>query len=365
MPPDRSSGSAPGGTGGAPTSPSNSPPSGSGSPATPSSPGVSSTPSPSPSPSPSSAPSATPAPSPPAPSGPQPTGPVPHPDEAGGTPSTTPSTYDFSSIFGDEMFAEPPSAAPPVVVPPAPAGDPPAPQPQAPVAPQTAAPPAPTQTQTQSTQAPQGAAQAATPVLDPGDPASIARAMHENRDQFLDHLAKNTFALSNEDMAALEADVAGTVPRLLARVHVESTINALTQMGRIVPQMVQRHLQEMRVRHESESGFYARWPAIDRSKPELRQLVDQYAHTLRAMHPAMTTQEMYERIGPMVMMAAGIPLNAQGQPAPATMQPQPNGAGAPRQPQMQPFVPAPAGVPAAALAPDPANDYSFMGGHED
>jgi hypothetical protein len=368
---------APEGAGGAPSSPSSPASSSSGSPAS----GSSSVPS---SASPSGAPST------PGPSG---------PSSAPSAPSTSPTStspqpadgvgdgYNFEAVFGDDFFPSPtspasPSAPAPAAPPVAPAAVAPSPQqpqpqpgqqqpaaPAATPAPSSQAQPAPT-----GQPGPQDPGTAGRPVLDPGDPSGIARVMHDQREQFVDHVSKNMFQLSNEDMAALEADVAGTVPRLLARTYVDTTIGLLTHMSRSVPLMVQRHLEVTKARDDAESGFYSKWPGLDKSNGKIRELVQQTAIAMRQLNPQMTTQEMYEAVGPIVMQRAGIAFAppassvSPGAPQPAAARPQvpiagPNGTQ--MVPAPAPFVPAPPGTVGAALPHDPNTDYSFMAGGQD
>ena len=169
---------------------------------------------PTPAPSPSSAPAATP-------SGDSPLAPTP---KSTPTPESSPSPdlgFDYSSIF------EGPS---PVVVPVQPAV-----QPGTPPAVATSAEPSPTPPaavpavepkDAQTTEGQQGSPPAGAlappsgqgPQYNPADPLSLARALQENEAEAIEHVAKTMFALSPEDIGALEADVAGTVPKLLAKV---------------------------------------------------------------------------------------------------------------------------------------------------
>lgn len=336
-----------------------------------------SSPSPSPTSSPSAAPSTTTQPSrPSSPSGPAtpvapaPASPgqaIPPVSEPGGAGS--PTDFDFDAIFGDGFFNEPAEkvAPPPVVAPPAPAPEPPVALTSQPAqaAPQEPAKPAAAQPQPGEPQALK---------FDPSDPMSVANAMQENRDAYIQRLAQTQFALSPEDMAALEADVTTAVPRLLARVYVDAAIGQMAQIAKSVPLMVQKHLEVSAARTQSENEFYSKWPQLDRKQHH--ELVNKYAVDLRRMHPDMSTEEMMNRVGPLVMMQAGIPFATPGSAnAPGTSQPP---AGVPRPqvtvqqngkavqvPQPAPFVPAPPGVAGAVPIPDTNTDFGWMGGQDD
>lgn len=319
--PDGSSGgdSSPSGGGGSSSSsassstPSAAPSSGS----TPSSPSPSATPS-----SPSSAspsPSATPA----SPATPSP----------GGAPPSGGDALDFESIF-----AGPQEPAPTPVTPPAPTPTPTPATPPAATAPAVAEPakveaaaPAATPAPTTPT-----STEPSAPVLDPSDPASIAAHLMSNKDAAIAHIAEKMFKLSPEDVEALESDTVGTIPKLLARSFVEVQSVMLNQMARLVPQMIHRQTEAIKKNAEAEDAFYSMWPTIDKGKHGT--LVKNYAITFRNMHPQATREQMFASVGPLVMMAAQIPLTA---PAAARSAAAP---GAPS-PKPMPFVPAGGSAP--------------------
>lgn len=291
----------------------------------------SSTGSPSGAPSSPSQPSAPATASPTAPSAPAP---VPTPDAGGGVEA-----MDFSAIFGETE----PVVAPAPAVPAAPAAPPaaqpqqlaPAPAPQAPATPAAEVAPV-------AAPSPQGpdAAASASPHLDPADPIAVAHALSQNEQAAIDFVAANTFKLTPEDIEALESDVVGTIPKLLARGFVKAQHNMLTQMGRIIPMMIQRHQQVTQRNSEHETKFFGRWPDL---KPEAHgNLVRSYGAVYRKMHPNASTDDMIEALGPMVMMAAKVvPTTPQaGAPvaaSPLLANPMANGS---RPPQPQPFLPA-------------------------
>lgn len=270
-----------------------------------------------------------------------------------GAPSTP--DFDFTSIF--EAPSDTP--LPPVVVPaqPGPPVDPlkvaPAAAPAAPAAAQSqppaaqpaAAPPASGQ------QAPaQQPAAASSPLFDPADPISLARALSENESAAIEHVAQTMFQLSPEDIGALEADVAGTVPKLLAKVVVKTNQQMLAQLGRIVPIMIGRH-QEMVQRHTLNEGqFYKAWTQLDPAKHGtlVRELGAQY----RRMNPDASLEKMIQDLGPFVLMRAGLPLTG------AALTPQAQPAAQPSQPAA--FVPAGPGAVGHQTAAEPGT-YDFLG----
>lgn len=286
------------------------------------------------------------------------------------TPASTPSepsapsvpaaaeAPDFMSIFdgppSDEVPPSIPGTEVPLVTPPA------ATVPAA--APATAPAPAatPAAAQPPTTVQPAGPGDggqppAATPqpsgaVLDPYDPAGLANAILQNEQATIDHVASTMFQLSPEDMQALETDVAGTVPKLLAKAFVKTQINAMMQLSRIIPEMVRRSTADMRNHTENEGVFYARWPQIEKAK--YQDLVNRFGITYRQMNPTATRDQMIEELGPLIMMAAKIPLTAvPAVPNGGVAQPQNGGRAAPAH-QPSPFTPATPGPAASVQAPE-------------
>jgi hypothetical protein len=316
----------------------------------------------------SSQPSASPASAAPtiAPGGPQPP-PEPSSTPAASEPGPNDPSLDFQSIFdgppSDSAFLGSEPAAPP---PTAPAAAPAAPV--APAAPAPASPAAPVAGQPgqpqPATPGDGGQPSAATPpasgqspVLDLYDPAVLAQGILGNEQATIDHVAATMFALTPEEVQALETDTVGTVQRLCARTFVKTNANMLMQLSRLIPTMIQRGLEDTKRATTNEDAFYTAWPQIDRQKH--RDLVNRYGVTFRQMNPNTSRDEMIKMLGPLIMMAAGIPFNGQPQPAaPVGAQPQVHpAAGSPpaqngvRPPPQSPFVPAVPGPGATGQEP--------------
>jgi hypothetical protein len=125
-----------------------------------------------------------------------------------------------------------------------------------------------------------------------------------NEDAAIQFTAENMFRLTPEEVEALETNMVEAVPKLMARAFVKSQLNALNQMARIVPAMIQRQTELVKQHTEAEGKFYQRWPDI--KADQHRNLVLKYAAVYRQMHPNTTLEQMVEDLGPMVMMAAKV-----------------------------------------------------------
>src|SRR5678816_1152253 len=211
--------------------------------------------------------------------------------------------FDYGSIFE----GPPERVESPVVVPVQPAAQPgvtPAPAAAAPAAPAgtEVAPPVPPQPMVQQTPGQQDtppAPAASGPQYDPADPASLARALRENEAAAIEHVAQTMFTLSPEDIGALEADVAGTVPKLLARVMVRAQQQMFTLLSQFVPPMIQRQQEVQKRQAGHEDAFYKAWPNLDRAKHG--DLVKSWGASYRKMHPDKPTSEMIQDLGKMAV----------------------------------------------------------------
>lgn len=198
---------------------------------------------------------------------------------------------------------------------------------------------------------PQDGATPQVPHLDPSDPVSIAHHLATNEQAAIDALATSMFKLTPEEVEALETDTVGTIPKLLAKGYVKAQHTMLSQLGRLIPQMIQRHTAVVVRNNENKGKFFSRWPDL---KPDLHgALVDKYGATYRAMHPQATMEQMIEDLGPMVMMAAKVvPSVAPAASATPAAPMAPVGANG-RPPQPSPFVPAVGGGGAPSPGEEP------------
>jgi hypothetical protein len=303
-----------------------------------------------------------------APSGAPSSSPAPSPTSS--SPSASPGSaseggagesFDFGSMF--EPVSDPVSALADTGAPPA------APKAESPTPPQEVPPTAPVEAPPIASEGTQPKAEAAkaapdqstspaaaaqpSPYIDPYDPAILSQHLAQNEAQAVELVAQQMFQLSPEEKEALEQDVIGTVPKLLAKVFVKQQQNALTQMGRMIPMMIQRHLQAVKRNDGNEGKFYQRWPDIDREKHH--DSVVKYASVYRQMHPQASLEQMIEDLGPMVMMANKIVPQSLRPAAPAAAARQ---SGTPatsangRGPPSTPFVPAGTGAAQAPRTPE-------------
>lgn len=253
-------------------------------------------------------------------------------------PSSTPENADFvlpefsDDLDSDHSVEVPADADPPGSVQPAPVAPEPAPQP----APQ---PQTPEPASAPQQQQPQQAPSTEGPPLDPTNPADVASFVLNNRADAEQALAQGVYALSPEEVEALETNAMEAIPKLLARTHVNVLSATLNRMGEMIPHMIQRHQQAVARNSSNADAFYAAHPHLDRNDPAVSRQVAETARIFRAQNPQATKEEMIRKVGVIVSTLAG------KAPAPTPMQPAP-----------QSFVPAGNGGAAPIPAPAPGTD---------
>lgn len=192
----------------------------------------------------------------------------------------------------------------------------------------------------------EGAGTAPSPPLTPAEPLKIAEGLLQHEAALTQHVAKELFKLSPEEVEALEANAVEAIPNLLAKGYVKSQYNLMRQLAQVVPAMIQKQTAVMQRVQDSQSRFYDRWKDAGIDRVKHGDLVTKYAMVYRQANPQATREQMIEDLGPMVIMAAKI---APPTPAPAGRG---NGqrapAGAARPPQPPPFVPAVGGAAAGS-----------------
>jgi hypothetical protein len=252
----------------------------------------------------------------------------------------------FGSMSEVEVEAAPPGT--PDIKPPdsVPAKEAPKPKEPSPKEPET---PSPSEPEVKEPEAAKSddAATASLPLHSPGQ---LAQAMRANEPQLLSALEKQ-YVLSPEDVEALEGDATATVPKLLARVHMNVVTSVLGNLQDIVPAMLAERMSTYQSAQESLDKFFGMWPQLDKVKH--RDLVLDIGRKYRAMYPKAKPEEMMMDVGQMVALRAKVPLTGSTQPSAA-------GANGVRPPPASPFIPARGG---GAAPPNNAPDNEWEGAY--
>ena len=226
------------------------------------------------------------------------------PEEPGDSPAPVPAAPSAPSSPAPTAASTPPSS---------PSSTPAAPVPAAPAA---AAPP------TQQPQAQQPAQPApAQPAADDGvlTPEKVENAYKQFEANLLPQLEKS-YELSPEQVQQLEENAPAFIPKLMAKMHYQVQIAAYTGIMSQVPRIIEQVLKHHRTVEEANTKFYNRWPMLKDEK--YAQAVDQGLRAYRAANPGVTTADMIEKAGLMLMLSLGLDptavQQAQAQAAPIT-----------------------------------------------
>src|SRR5258707_5279645 len=208
---------------------------------------------------------------------------------------------------------------------------------------------------------PQAVPAGQTPVADSTErriytPGELATQLGRNKDAMIDALAAQKFQLSPQETQALEVDAVGVLPKIMARVYFEATVNGLQQLANMVPRMVEHVANERLAENAAEGDFHTEWPNIDRNNGTHMRTVAQLAASYRQMNPNASQADAVKYVG----MAATHFLGLQMPQKTAANGPKPgNGAlSSPARGRNPPFAPAaggrahtPAGTPTGSQNP--------------
>ena len=244
------------------------------------------------------------------------------PSEAEGTPAEPPAPEEPKSAppAPEAAPAEPevPPVAEPTQVPQQPPAEP-RPEPVAPVA-------APTEP--------------IAPVA-PVAPEVPVPTVAEMRAQAEETLATQHYVLSEEQAAELNDDMAVAVPKMMARVYMDSVTNTLAHLLENLPGLVENVLSQREVVQKDEESFFVAWPKLR----DQREAVTNIAQVYRHLHPQAPSEQFIRDVGAQTMVALKIAVDPPPTEEPA--------------PAPQPFVPA-ASSPPASPAPSPTNPFEQM-----
>lgn len=262
---------------------------------------------------------------------------------------------------GEETPAEPPVVAADAPVAPTapeetgaatPPSAPPAPEatPATPVVPPVAEP---TQVPQQPPAEPRP--EAVAPVAAPTEPVAPAAPVVpevpvptavETREQAEATLATHHYALSEEQAAELDENIAVAVPKMMARVYMDSVTNTLAHVLQNLPGLVDNVLSQREVVQASEESFFASWPKLR----DQRETVTNIAQVYRQLHPAASSEQFIREVGAQTMVALKISVDEVPAELPVA--------------KAQPFVPA-ASSPPSSPSPPPTNPFEQMALEED
>lgn len=181
-------------------------------------------------------------------------------------------------------------------------------------------------------------------------PAELSQQILQNRGQLIDAMAKEHFALSEQEVNELNDDAVKAVPKLLARTYLDAVSTMLQHVATIVPRQIEMQGRITEANNAAKNKFFEAWPALKGKDQEVARMASMY----RRMNPQATLDDMIRDVGPIVMTQLKIvpPPTTNGQPA----KPQPTPA----------FTPALGGGTTIPLGnPAPENPWAGLGADYD
>jgi hypothetical protein len=156
--------------------------------------------------------------------------------------------------------------------------------------------------------------------------------------------------LSEDDIKDLDTDVTVAVPKLLARVFLESQVSMQKFLAQAVPGMMKQYNAVTSANDGAEKRFFDAHKALDINNPSHRATTVRIASIYRQANPGIPLDQLIQEVGPMVMAA----LRVNGS-VPAT-----NGAGTAPPRGGVPFRPA-VGGGGGPPTNEPVNEWSGLG----
>lgn len=153
--------------------------------------------------------------------------------------------------------------------------------------------------------------------------------IEQQRPKVIEALATQSYQLTEDELNGLQEDPGKTVPKLLARAHVNAVQGVLRHVAQQLPGMLSGMLQVREMNRQREDVFWGKWPQLDKTKHA--QQVVQVARVFRQLNPSADMDTFVQHVGAQVMLMNGLHRAA------APVQPQAT------VPRATPFVPAGAG----------------------
>lgn len=148
----------------------------------------------------------------------------------------------------------------------------------------------------------------------PSEITSAIEGMTTNGDAIINHLASTTFALSKEEADAFELNAVEMVPKLMARVHHQATMNTLSLIQKMVPnivsQLVDKQVSGKEKAKEAISEFYS--TNSDLNAKDHGALVQKWAQAFRTQNPSAPRSEAIKFVGQAIRTELGIPALVPG-----------------------------------------------------
>jgi hypothetical protein len=171
------------------------------------------------------------------------------------------------------------------------------------------------------------------------------------QERLIDHLMGRDYAISEADQRRLIAEPEVVLPRLAARVHVNTMRDVGQQLAQALPALVNHMVEQKLAAQKHETEFYRRFPQL--GHPQFRETVETSLAHVKALTPNITQDQLMMQGATLAAFRIRSAHRGQQPQAPAAL------------PQMRmpqsPFVPMSPGAGGVPAAPGvPQNEFERL-----
>lgn len=223
--------------------------------------------------------------------------------------STGDSPSQFDGAFESDFDSiEVPSREEPAAAPAPPSG----PQPQSPPAAAPTATPA-------AAEPPPVAQPASTPAPTPAqagvieEPSSFLESWQQAEAALVQRFAAEQFALSDEDVTALQTNPEQVIPVLAGRVLYKAVAAAQRLMMEQVPMMIAQQTATVSAQRRAEGDFFTQYPEL--KDPALLGEIQQVVNVMKQLKPQQSVADRIKEVGDFMLLRKGIVRGAAAAPS--------------------------------------------------
>lgn len=164
----------------------------------------------------------------------------------------------------------------------------------------------------------------------------------------INQLMGREYALSEVDQRRLIAEPETVIPRLAAQVHVNVVRDIGARVGQIIPELVNRLVEQRLDGMKRETEFFSRYPKL--GHPAFRPIVEKSLAMVKAANPQITQEQLFQEGASYA--AFQIRSQYRNQQAPQ--------AAPPMRAMQAPYVPVSPGAPPVPMAPQEGNPFAAL-----
>lgn len=136
------------------------------------------------------------------------------------------------------------------------------------------------------------------------DPGKFLTKLAEHREALIDALAKEKFALTEEEVLAYEDNPTEALSRMGAKLYYDAITATMARMAELVPRMILEYNTATTQASSKEDFFFSKWPQLDREKH--REDVIRIGKAYRQANPKASAEQFANDVGMMVSVSLGL-----------------------------------------------------------